>query len=80
MSAFDPLLQSGVKYRCACGAESTYQREAKLPPFWSLDWKVIDGRSWPIFRCAQCHEETARELGHTPPRERQKTKKNRRTR
>lgn len=79
---FAPLLASGVKHRCACGTESTYQREAKLPPFWSLDWYVIDGRSWPIYRCAQCAEERARGRGVTTPREREREarreKKNRR--
>ena len=48
------FLQSGVKYRCACGSESGFAREAKLPPMWSVRWVVFDGRSWPLYRCDRC--------------------------
>ncbi len=48
------LGQSGVRYRCACGVESEYQREAKLPDGWSLAFVVIDGRTWPRHLCGAC--------------------------
>lgn len=54
MTRDERLRQSGVRYRCACGAESEYQREAKLPPQWTMEFTVIEDRSWPVFRCPAC--------------------------
>lgn len=52
---FERLLEaSGVQYRCACGAVAPWQREAKLPPQWSLGWVTRHGRSYARYACPDC--------------------------
>ncbi len=53
----DPrLAQSGVKYRCYCGAESDYQREAKLPFMWSIAFVQAGGLHRVLYTCPACTE------------------------
>ncbi len=54
MTIDERLRASGVKYRCACGEESEYQREAKLPDGWSIRFVMHDERSWLQYICAKC--------------------------
>jgi len=48
------LLQSGVKFRCACGKESNYQRVNKLPYEWDLRFVLLDGKSVALYLCPDC--------------------------
>lgn len=50
----DRLGQSSVRYRCACGEESEYQQEAKLPLGWSVRFVTIEQRTWPRYTCQKC--------------------------
>lgn len=58
----EKLGASGVLYRCACGAESEYQREAKLPPFWTLSYPTVGDRSYMRFACPACATRAPQEV------------------
>ena len=54
----DPrLAQSGAKYRCYCGVESDYQREAKLPFMWSMAFVKVGDLHRVLYTCPRCTEE-----------------------
>lgn len=56
----EALLSSGVRYRCACGAESDWQRDARLPPLWSVAFVMVAAtatavaQTRPRFVCPGC--------------------------